>query len=176
MEFSELIQTRRSIRKYKDIPVGTDIIDKILQAGLMAPASKRSNPWEFIVTEDREKLAKLANARAYGSKLIDGAAFGIVVAADTLKTDVWIEDSAIAATFMQLRAHDLGVAGCWVQIRERFRTENQSSELYIREILGIPGHYAILCVLAFGYADEVKSPHNNDELNYFKIHREKFEL
>ena len=42
-------EDRRSIRKYKEQDVPKDIIEKILQAGILAPSSKNRQPWRFIV-------------------------------------------------------------------------------------------------------------------------------
>lgn len=34
------IESRRSIRRYKDIPVKKELIEEILKAGMLAPSSK----------------------------------------------------------------------------------------------------------------------------------------
>ena len=44
------IESRRSIRRYKDIPVKKELIEEILKAGMLAPSSKNRQPWHFIVT------------------------------------------------------------------------------------------------------------------------------
>ena len=44
------IESRRSIRRYKDIPVKEELIEVILKAGMLAPSSKNRQPWHFIVT------------------------------------------------------------------------------------------------------------------------------
>lgn len=54
------IENRRSIRKYKDIPVPREIIEKILSAGILAPSSKNRQPWEFIVVSGSSKKEMLA--------------------------------------------------------------------------------------------------------------------
>lgn len=54
----------------------------------MSPASKRSNPWEFIIVQDAAILAELADSRPHGSQLLANAPLGIVVIADTTKSDV----------------------------------------------------------------------------------------
>lgn len=46
----EAIKNRRSIRKYKDMPVSREQIVEILHAGMLAPSSKNRQPWKFIVT------------------------------------------------------------------------------------------------------------------------------
>ena len=44
------IETRRSIRKYKETPVSKAQIEQILRAGILAPSSKNRQPWKFVVT------------------------------------------------------------------------------------------------------------------------------
>ncbi|HET7732454.1 MAG TPA: nitroreductase family protein, partial [Paludibacter sp.] len=79
--FSGLIKTRRSIRKYLPKAVEKDKIKIITNAALMSPASKRSNPWEFIVVESKETLQKLADCRLHGSQFLAGSPLGIIVIA-----------------------------------------------------------------------------------------------
>lgn len=175
MDFFDLIKTRRSIRQYTDQKVAKADIDKILTAGLMSPASKRSNPWEFIVIQDTNTLQKLSQCRPYGAKLLSNTALAIAIVADKSKSDVWVEDTSIAAIIMQLQAHELGLGSCWVQIRNRMYDEETSSETYLKEELNIPSDYGVLCLLSIGHKKEERQPHNEEKLAYDKLHTEKFE-
>ena len=56
--FATLIQNRRSTRKFTEQLLSPEQVELILKAALMAPASKRSNPWQFVVVEDKEMLEK----------------------------------------------------------------------------------------------------------------------
>jgi nitroreductase len=172
--FSGLLKTRRSIRKYLPQAVEQDKIKIITNAALMSPASKRSNPWEFIVVENKETLQKLADCRPHGSQLLAGSPLGIIVIADTTKSDVWMEDASIASIIIQLQAHDLGLGSCWVQVYGRQKDEETSTESYIRELLDIPAHYAVLNIISIGYPDEQRKPFDEDKLPVEKIHSEKF--
>ena len=51
--FATLIQNRRSTRKFTEQLLSPEQVELILKAALMAPASKRSNPWQFVVVEDK---------------------------------------------------------------------------------------------------------------------------
>lgn len=172
--FFELVKTRRSIRKYLDKPIEQDKIKKITTAALMSPASKRSNPWEFIVIEDKETLRKLSECRPHGSAILQGAPLGIVVIADTTKSDVWLEDVSIAALIIQLQAHELELGSCWVQVYNREKEPNLLAEEYIKELLNIPSHYGVLNIISIGYSDEERKPYDLEKLAYEKIHNEKF--
>jgi nitroreductase len=49
------IEGRRSIRKYKSIPVQIETINKIISAGIRAPSGKNKQPWRFIIVGGKEK-------------------------------------------------------------------------------------------------------------------------
>ncbi len=166
----ELLKTRRSIRKYTDEMLSPDDVKLILQAGLMSPSSKRTNGWEFVVVEDKETLEALSRCKDLGAKLIAGAALAIVVLADPLKSDVWIEDASIASILMQLQAEDLGLGSCWVQVRERFGADEKPADEYVRELLDIPLQMQVLSIIAIGKKDEVRKPFDEEKLQWEKIH------
>lgn len=166
----ELLKTRRSIRKYTDEMLSPDDVKLILQAGLMSPSSKRTNGWEFVVVEDKETLEALSRCKDLGAKLIAGAALAIVVLADPLKSDVWIEDASIASILMQLQAEDLGLGSCWVQVRERFGADEKPADEYVRELLDIPLQMQVLSIIAIGKKDEVRKPFDEKKLQWEKIH------
>lgn len=86
----DLLIHRRSIRKYTQEALSPEAVKTILEAGLLAPSSKRCTPWEFIAVEDKETLARLSECKTSGAKPIAGAALAIVVTADMTLTDTWI--------------------------------------------------------------------------------------
>ena len=172
--FIELLQNRRSIRKYEERSIDETIQNQILTAALMSPAGKRLNPWEFVVIKERGTLEKLSEARPAGSQLLSNSALGIVVIADKERSDTWLEDASIAAHNIQLAATDLGLGACWVQIQRREHNESQSAEEYVKELLNIPSQYAVLCVISIGYKNEDRKPYDLNKLDYSKIHHEQF--
>jgi len=170
----ELLRTRRSIRKYLPKSVESEKIIQITSAALMAPASKRSNPWEFIVVEDTQKLLKLSECRAHSSQMLADSPLGIVVIADKTKSDVWMEDASIAAIIMQLQAHELGLGSCWIQVYGRDKDEFTTSETYIRDLFQIPEQFGVLCIISIGYPNEEKKPFETEKLATQKVHSEMF--
>lgn len=155
MEFSEVIQKRHSVRKYTDQPVDREIIDTIIAIAETAPSSKNTHSSAFMVVEDKDTLAAIAEMRDRGSAFVKDAAAAIVVMGDTSKTDIWVENASISATFIQLAATALDLGSCWVHVRERQRSKNDPSrgtaEEYLRGLLGIKEEYKVLCVIALGY-------------------------
>ena len=81
-DFCDLARVRRSIRKFQDKAVETDKLKGILKAVLMAPSSKRSQPWQFVVVDEKEKLAALSICREMGCKFLAEAPMAVVILAD----------------------------------------------------------------------------------------------
>ena len=165
----ELLLRRRSIRKYTDEPVSPEDVRLILEAGLLAPTSKSSRSWRFIVVEDKATLERLGQLKPSYATSIAGAPLAIVVAADPTASDPWIEDASVAAAFMSLQAEDLGLGSCWVEVRGRFTADNIPSEEYVQELLGIPETINVLCVLSIGHKGEERRPQNPEKLQWEKV-------
>lgn len=172
--FSDLIKQRRSHRKYTEEPLSPEQVKSILQAGLMAPSSKSKNPWQFIVIENKDLLKQLSRCKQHGSKPIEECSLAIVVIADTIISDVWIEDASIASIMMQLQAEDLGLGSCWIQIRNRFTETEEPSDSFIKDILNIPMQYEVLSIITIGHKEKERPNIDTDNLQWEKVHIEKF--
>ena len=173
--FLELLKSRRTCRRFTDEVIDKKSLEYILEAAKLSPSGHRIRPWDFILVEDKETLKALSVSKASGAALIEGAAAAIVVAADTSKTDVWVEDCSIATIIMQLAAEELGLGSCWVQIRNRMaQGETQTANEYVKALLGVPEQYEVLAILGLGHPDEEKAPYTLDALHYEKVHHEKF--
>ncbi|NIS71528.1 MAG: NAD(P)H-dependent dehydrogenase/reductase [Proteobacteria bacterium] len=168
--FLSLITKRRSIRKYTKKEVEGSKIDMVVEAALRAPSSRGIHPSEFIVVRDRDTLERLSRAKKHGSAFLKDAPLGIVVCADPEKSDMWVEDSSIASTFILLVAESLGLGSCWVQIRERMHDDAVSAEEYVARVLDIQKGLRVESIVAMGYPDEEKAPRKTDELQYEKVY------
>lgn len=173
-QFSELIRQRRSMRKFTSEPLTQDQVVTLLKAALMSPSSKRSNCWQFIAVDDKETLDKLSRCKAESAGFIAEAALAIVVTADPLISDVWVEDAAIASILIQLQAEDMGLGSCWVQIRERYAATGMPSDEYVHGILDIPLQLQVVSIIAIGHKGMERKPFNEENLQWEKIHINKF--
>ena len=169
-----MLFTRHSIIKYTDEPIDGEHVKLLLEAALLAPSGKSVRPWEFVVVEDKEVLAKMSECRPFGSGPVAKCKLAIVVCGDPGKTDVWVEDCTIAATYIQLQAEALGLGSCWIQMRGRFDKDNNDSADLIRELLDIPGEQQVECIIVLGHKDEVRRPVDPDKLLWEKVHIGKF--
>lgn len=172
--FLDLVKSRRSIRKFKDIPVERDKIEILIEAALRSPSSRGIYPWEFIVVTKPETLTELSASKPHGAGFLKNAPLGIVVAADPEKCDVWVEDSSIATTYIQLAAESIGLKSCWIQIRKRMYDQDSSAEKRVAQILGLPDNLRVESIVAVGYPDENRAGHKKEDLLYGKVHYEKF--
>ena len=172
----DLLKIRRSIRKYKEDKISLDTIETLLKSALYSPSGNNIKPWEFIIVEDKDLLYKLSKAKTNSANFIKSSTLAIIVLADERKTDVWIEDSSIAATVLHFTAESLGLGSCWVQIRKRNTTEQQSSEDYTRQLLDIPNYMRVEMILAVGYPAESKTNKKISELDLTKIKYNNYEI
>lgn len=172
--FSELIKNRRSMRKFTGEELSQEQVVTLLKAALVAPTSKRSNCWQFIAVDDKETLEKLSHCKEQASSFIADAALAIVVTADPLVSDVWIEDASIASIMLQLQAEDLGLGSCWVQIRERYAATGMPSDEFVRSVLDIPLQLQVLSVIAIGHKGMERKPFDESHLQWEKIYINKF--
>jgi nitroreductase len=142
LEFKEVIEKRRSIRKYKNIPVPKEKIVKILEAARIAPSAGHRQPWHFIVVENKETIKKLAK-----QEWAAGAPVMIVGLADQEASPGWcLNDLGIAFEHIVLAATDLGLGTCWMGQSNR--------EDLVKSLLDIPDNFKVVALTTLGVSDE----------------------
>ena len=164
--FSELLKVRRSMRKFTDEELTQEEVVTLMKAALMSPTSKRTNAWQFIMVDDKELLEKLSHCKAQASQFIADAPLAIVVTADPLVSDVWIEDASIASIIIQLQAEDMGLGS--------FTASGMPSDEYVREVLDIPLQLQVLSVVAIGHKGMERKPFSEEHLQWEKVHINKY--
>jgi len=155
MDTYECIKTRRSIRRYQDKPVPWDDISTILDAGRLAPSSGNLQNWKFIVVQDKDKKAKIAEA-ALKQHWIVKASTIIVICAEPEKAKRYygdrgeklytIQNCAAAVQNMLLEATNLGLGSCWV---------GAFDEEKVKRIIGTEKQVKILALVTIGYAADI---------------------
>ena len=170
MDFDEVLLKRRSVRKFTGDEVTKDQLNEILKAGLLAPTSMNRKPCSFLVVSDKKTLKELSEVKQHSSQFLAGADKAIVVIANTLKADTWIEDSSIALSFMHLMAANVGVGSCWIQIHLRKSAEGEDAEKMVRDIVKIDDYFRIVGILALGIPDGEVKPHTLDDMDKSQIH------
>ncbi len=172
--FKELARLRRSIRKFSDEKVDGEDIDTIMRTALMSPSSKGLHSYEFVVVSEKGSIEALARSKAQGSDFLTGAPLAVVVCGDPQVSDTWIEDASVAGAMMLSQVEDLGLGGCWIQIRGRRDAEGKDAEETVRSVLGIPVGIRVLCIIAVGHKGMPRKPQNEERLRRDKVHRERW--
>ena len=124
-------------------------IERVLQAGRLAPSAKNRQEWRFIVVSRSDILAKLA-AASFGAEQIDTAP--VVIAVCTTNVDYRMPngqlsypvDLGIASAFMMLQAAHEGLGSCAMTTFD---------EQEVQDLLSIPHAMRVVVMVALGYAD-----------------------
>ncbi len=158
MEFFKVIEKRHSVRKFTDAPVERETIDRIIAIAETAPSSRNCKSSAFMIVEDKDTLVALSELRDYGGAFIKDAATAIVVLGDSTKTDLWVDNCAISATFIQLAVTSMDLGSCWVHVNGRLRYKNEPekgyAQDYVTELLGIKPNLKPYCIIAIGHIQE----------------------
>jgi len=150
-QVTKAIQSRRTIRKFRNEPVPKEAIQEILEAGRWAQSFNNAQPWKFVVIQDEETKRKLsgeAGKSVYYKGIIEAPlTIGICLDPGQEPTH-WIEAGSIAHQNMALAAHSLGLGSSWIGIL------NTSSEEPIKRALGVPKNVRVISLMPVGFADE----------------------
>jgi nitroreductase len=121
MDFIELVKNRESIRNYDpEKLVEKDKLERILEAGRLAPSAANRQPWRFYLISTPENLDKIRTC--YSRSWFSDAPHVLIVAGK--KEEAWTRgsdgynaletDLTIAMDHMILAAEAEGVATCWI--------------------------------------------------------------
>ncbi len=154
MDALECILTRRSVKKYKDIPVEREKIEKIVEAGTYAATGRNRQSPVILAITDRETINALskANAEIMGAEgdPFYGAPCVLVVLADK-NASTYLYDGSLVMGNMMLAAHALGLGSCWIH-RAKQTFEGEVGKAILQK-LGIQGEYEGIGNCIIGYAD-----------------------
>ena len=160
MDTFELISTRRSIRKFTDEPVSDDVINKIIEAGTLAPSGLNNQPWRFAVVRDNELKTQISELTHY-SKIVLGADVLIAVFLDiTASYDRTKDCQAIGACIqnMLLYIHSAGLGAVW--LGEILKNKDK-----VLELIQGPEDNELMAVIALGYPAETKGIGDRKQLD-----------
>ena len=147
-DFMSLAAGRFSVRAYDPKPVEEEKVQKILEAGRLAPTARNSQPQVVYAVVSEEARSALAGvtpctfnaplvfvigydpAVCATGKIYEGFSFGEM-------------DSAIVCTHMMLEATDLGLGSCWV---------GWFNEAEVKAALKLPEDFRAVALLPVGYA------------------------
>ena len=152
-DFLSLAQKRYAVRSYLPKPVEAEKLERILEAGRVAPTAKNTQPFRFLVVQHPERLKKLSACTN-----VKGYPLAIIVC--SVASEVWVRpfdgkskpdtDAAIAATHMLLEATDLGLGSVYLLGCIRALQQDEA----LQRELKIPEAFFPASALAVGYCAE----------------------
>lgn len=156
MDVKEAINQRKSIRKYTDQNISDEVVRELIDAARKAPSAKNVQSHRYFIVKDPETKAKLVENGSFRQSFVSASPVIIVCCADPSQYPESVEvddtaenyahiDLAIAASFLTLRATELGLGSVFVAWINREK---------IKEILNIPSNYIIPFVIPIGYPAE----------------------
>lgn len=168
MQFSELLEKRRSIRKYIEKPVPADVLHEIIQDSILAPSAGNGQPWKFIIVNDRDLLQRISDdskksilariekdpedyARRYFN-MMSNESFHICYNAPSLIFILGESnvknlqlDCTLAASYLMMSAASRGLGTCWVNFAKYMTDPDLLVEI------GIPADHTIVAPILIGY-------------------------
>lgn len=152
MDFYEVINKRKSVRKYKSDPVPDEVLNRILEAGRIAPSAKNIQPWHFIVVRKADIKEKLIDT-CRGQRFLAEA--DVVLCGCSSEKIAWGKmggymsafaiDLTIAFEHMILAAAYEGLGTCWIGAFE---------EKKVKEVLQVPDDMRVVALTPIGYPAE----------------------
>lgn len=164
MDTLTAIAQRHSTRSFAGRPVARDLIEKIVDAGRVAPTARNDQPWEFVVVTDARLRAEIARHATTGPFIAQAPACVVVVCRDG---KYFLEDGCAATENILLAATALGVGSCWVAGDKKPYCEP------IAQLIGVPAGHRIVALIALGYAAVAEGPTEKRPLAEV-IHWERF--
>ena len=138
------IFTRTSTREFTDQKVSNDKIELLLRAGMQAPSGRNSQPWEFIVVDDKEIMMKVAEcAKPY---VACRTASHLIIVMCNNDSNLWTHDMGACCENILLEAESLGLGAVWQAVEP-----NEQRIASIREIFELPDNIKPFSVIALGY-------------------------
>ncbi len=171
METWDAVRARRNVRSFSDRPIADHDLDRILEAGRRAPSARNSQPWDFIVVTERDRLVELARVWQGAGHVARSAATIAIAApnpADARQAGLIQYDLGQASMAMAIVAADLGIGSGHAAVADQDLA---------RSLLGIPATHHLAFLLALGYpADKPLVPLRHMDRRSFDdvVHRERW--
>jgi nitroreductase len=145
MDIFDAIAKRRSVRKYKGGAIPRATLEKLIQAGAMAPSGCNQQGWVFVAVDDpaiREQIAKMAG----NGRFIAQAGACIAIFCDRQSLCI-VEDCSAATENIMLAATAEGLGTCWVN------SHGLGHAAGVEKLLGCPPTHELVVLMAVGVPD-----------------------
>ncbi len=186
MDFSKLMNQRRSVRDYEEREVSPDLIKQIINDSIQAPSASNIQPWSFVIIHNKEMIKRISDSskstilagierdpdspmKGY-AEVLKNENFNVfynapclVLIAGPLKRATIAFDCALVACYFMLSSTSRGLGTCWI---------GQGAEVRDPELLkeiGIPEGYRIYAPLIVGYPKGIPPMPERKEPRILKV-------
>lgn len=164
----EKIETRRSIRKFKNTMIPRDVIDQIIKAGTYAATGRNHQGCKIICVTNPELRNQLSEVNRKiggwqeGFDPFYGAPVVLIVLADK-NWPTHVYDGSLVMGNLMLAAHELGIGSCWIH-RAKEEFEMEIGQQILRD-LNIEGEWEGIghCVLGYPDGDYPATPERKED-------------
>ncbi len=169
-DFTDVIMSRRSIRKYKDTPVEREKLEEIVKCGINAPSGMNNQPWQVRVVDNPEYINGITEifvkqnpnmANQEGFKNMFRNAPAVIFVASPIDGSGQLDCGMLGENIM-LAAQSLGLGTCCLGGPIAFMKNSEEALPYLSK-LQIPSDYSLLYAIAVGYPDESPEAKPRDE-------------
>jgi len=160
MDIFETIKNRYSVRKYQDKLISDGDLNKLLEAGRLAPSAHNSQNYKIVIVKDQSQRAQLAEITKM--PFVAQAPVVLVGVTPDPTSEYWPIDMAIIFDHISLAAVELGLGTCWVG--------SIKDEAKIRRVVGAPTGAKARIIMPLGYPDHKPMPKNRKKVDeiFFK--------
>ena len=155
------IKNRRSIRQFKNEPVPDETIKEIIKAAHFAPSGRGIQAWEFFVIKDN--LTKKKIAEIGQQEFLARAPVLILPVVDKTKTNLAVQDLALASGYLFLAAQEQGLGTVWKNL-------NSEQAKMIKKLLEIPENFLAINIIPVGRPAKKIPPHQDKDFDEKIIH------
>jgi len=155
MDVWEAIESRRSVRRFRQEAISKETLLELIEAARCAPSAANRQPLEFVIVNSEEQTFQIFAQLAWagyvrprrdppaGKRPV--AYIIVLVHTEKAMAEFGKVDAAAAIENILLAAQGKGIGSCWL---------GSINKEKLREILDIPDKYEIDSVVALGYPDE----------------------
>jgi nitroreductase len=149
MDAIACLKTRRSVRAFRDAPVGRDVVEDIVDCARLAATANNAQPWLFVAVDDADLRGQIAGLTDWGRFIAQAP---VCIAVLCRVSRYYLEDGSAATQNLLNAARAHGLGSCWVA------GDKKPYAGRITALLGAPDDFALVSLVAIGHPAEEPTP------------------
>lgn len=157
MDILAVLRERFTAQSFDGQPVDADALERILEAGRLAPSAKNRQTWRFVAVRHMESKHVLSKACFGDERILQS---GCIIIACTTNIQYTMPngqisyplDIAFAISYMELQTHHEGLAAAII---------SSYDEQAVKALLTVPYSMRVVLMLAVGHSTDGRKPIKN---------------